>query len=73
MGGYNVNDPDMDGDNDLTMGGDTDGDFLPSSMGKNGVISNGNTPNAAGPAMAKPESKGNFARKYGPLVPKSAP
>lgn len=41
-------------------------------MGNNGKTVMGNTPNVAGPAMAKPESKGNKARPIGPLMPKSA-
>jgi hypothetical protein len=42
-------------------------------MGNNGMTQRGDGPNVAGPAMAKPESKGNNARPVGPLMPKSAP
>lgn len=38
-------------------------------MGSNGNTVNGNTPNVAGPATAKPESKGNMARTQTPLKP----
>ena len=39
------------------------------NMGNNGCTVSGNTPNVAGPATAKPESKGPFGRKVNPLTP----
>jgi len=40
-------------------------------MGSNGKTVNGDTPNVAGPAMAKPESKGPLATSRPALTPKS--
>ena len=41
------------------------------NMGNNGCTVSGDTPNVAGPATAKPESKGNFGRTHAPLTPMS--
>ena len=46
------------------------GSIMP--MGSNGRTVSGGGSNVAGPATAKPESKGNNARTVGPLTPMSA-